>query len=211
MAPHTHVSVRRYPPSGLGRTAGAMPPQGRWTCVNSMTSENGTIANTYAIAVGRASAGLRKVVARLDAVLWAEVDHGVLAGPNFHLQAPSGCADVVVGHLVDAGRNLLELVVSVPVRTNVEAHPLRCAVRRLGVEMDLKPLQRLDALALVPDDATVHAAVADPFVSCIALARRRAHTHHVSACAGQPFARHAPLFGGRRGVSDDPVELGHRL
>src|SRR5262245_41399737 len=177
-----------------------------------MTSEKGTIAaDAYAIAVGGASARLRKVVSHLDAVLGAEVDHCVLAGPDLDLEAPSRCAHVVVRHLVDAGGNLLESVVAVPIRTNVEAHPLGATVRRLGVEMDLEALERLEALALVPYDATVHAAVADPFIPDVAIVGARGRAGCATACAGQPFPRYTSLFRGRGRVSDDPIELGHRL
>src|SRR5262249_5724000 len=45
----------------------------------------------------------------------------------------------------------------------------------------------------------------------VAFAAAHARAGHASARAGQPLASHATLLGGRGRVSDDPVELGHRL
>src|SRR5215510_12443804 len=84
------------------------------------------------------SASLWEVVARIDAVAGTEIDQGILALLHLNHEAPFRRADVVVGHLVDARWDLLELVVAVAIRTNVEAHRFGGAVRRLAVEMDLE-------------------------------------------------------------------------
>src|SRR5262249_54104509 len=75
------------------------------------------------------SASLWEVVARIDAIAGTEIDQGILALLHLNPEAPFRRADVVVGHLVDARWDLLELVVAVAIRPNMEAHALGGAVR----------------------------------------------------------------------------------
>src|SRR5262249_23177466 len=111
------------------------------------------------------SAGLWKVVPRVDAVAGAEIDQGILALLQLNPEAPLRCTDIVVGHLVGARWNLFELVVAVTIGSNMEADSLGLAILGKSIEMVLIPLQRRPAWAPAQNDPAGRCATAHPLVS----------------------------------------------